>query len=368
MNVSIEQTAIATVVSSSSPWQRAEVQAAIAGHGGPVKSALVFDSTRAGADVEPLKIEWNVELIAFIVRDDRVADAVARFAGETRATVRACESLAEALRWIERMQDDRERVPPAPASAPPAREGKPIPVAWPTRLCSRDILASAVTVLRALQAEVTKGDAIARVQPAGESQHFAAFERHAGMLPADVRAVLSLTTGFWCEPGTLQLDFVAHAPETFELGATRLLVVDRASEGLTLGLDPEVCRLWWIEHDGPSLTLLERGVDAWVVRCATLALRERELSQRIHDLLAMGLGLPSAPRLRATSFDLSLEASSVVEVRTTVALGSPAHAWLAALPDSARVYDFRQAAPGTQVAGLWSDGEWSCHGELWAVT
>ncbi len=368
MNVSVEQTARATVVSLGSAWQTAEVRAAIADHGGPVRSAVVFDVARAGADVERLQVEWNVEWIAFVVRDDRMAEAVARFGGESRATVRACESVAEALGWIERMQDDRERAPSAPACEPPVREDKPIPVAWPTRLCSRDVLASAVAVLRALQAEVTEGDATAQVQPAGEPQHFAAFERHAGLLPADVRAVLSLTTGFWSEPGALQLDVVAHSPETFEFGATRLLVVDRATEGLTLGLDPEVCRLWWIEHDGRSLTLLGRGVDAWVVRCATLALREREFSQRFDDMRAMGLALPSAPRSLANASDLSLAASSVVEVRTRVAPGSPAHAWLVALPDSAQVYDFRQAAPGTQVDGLWSDGEWSCHGELWAVT
>jgi hypothetical protein len=83
--------------------------------------------------------------------------------------------------------------------------------------------------------------------------------------------------------------------------------------------------------------------------------------------LAMGLPLGPTARPSAMRSDLRLDSRPVTEVGRTVASASPAHAWLATLPSHARVYDFRQAAPGTEIAGLWSDGEWSHHGEFWAV-
>lgn len=369
MGITITHSSPALVLSLSSDWNEQDVHAALAAMG-TRQDAVVFDftSSRSTSDLQRALTDWGVELLAFAVHDDRMAEAVMRYQSAA-VKVHVCESVPEALRWIEKVRAGvAAAVQPVRVEAAHQAEDAPAKplVPWPTRLYRIETLTAAVALLRALEAEATDVERPPSVEPAGRTEHLEAFQRAAGLLPADVRNVYTLTTRVACAAGKLDLDFTKHPPNTIEFGAERFLVVNGESEGLVLQVHPEICRLWQVEHDGPSLTLVERGVDAWLVRSATLELLEQDYEQQVRAALAMGTAMPER---RTTQRDVRcLEARPVADVRKAEPAHSSAHAWLVSLPDRARIYDFRQAAPGTEVAGVWSDGEWTCHGELWAVT
>jgi hypothetical protein len=126
--------------------------------------------------------------------------------------------------------------------------------------------------------------------------------------------------------------------------------------------------LWWVEHDGIPLTLVERGVDAWLLRCAAVALERFHQRVDVEERLRLGLDVTPGESRAAWAPQHRLDPQPVALVRRTVDAASREGAWLDALPDTARVFDFRQAAPRTQAnIAYWSEGDWSRCGVLWAV-
>lgn len=283
--------------------------------------------------------KWGAARLAFVVQNDRAADAVERGARGLSESVRPCASVGEAVRWL-------LQTPPETALPPPVAKPEPPPtrMAWPVRRPSREFLEASVALLRSLPAAWCDDDRPC-VEPAATAAHRKALE-DLGCLTDDVHRVLSLTTGFRCEVGELGLDLIRRPPDVFpnELGFLLGLGGNgHEGEGHVLEPGTETSRLWWIEHDGEPLVLLERSIDAWVVTCARLAFDYALQNDPIRN--AMGLPLVSSARIRARTPQHTVEAVELGEILATVACGTLEHHWLSKLPASTFVFDFRQAPP-----------------------